>query len=67
MKMQYKDKDLIVEKGIKAYRCLTIIDNYGCQYGIRADKFGGIEIIACNGRVIISPNVSNYISISTKN
>ena len=47
-------------------KTLTIIDNDGNDYEIRADKFGGIEIIVNYGTALIEPHVSNHITIKTQ-
>ena len=47
--------------------CIDITDEQGNVYEIRINKFGGIDIIATDGTIIIEPCVSNNITIKTRN
>lgn len=46
---------------------IDITDEQGNVYEIRINKFGGIDIIATDGAIIIEPCVSNNINIKTRN
>lgn len=44
---------------------LLIYDNDGNEYRVSTDKFGGLEIIATDGHLLIQPHQSNHITIIT--
>lgn len=64
MIVNYTDVATLKEDTINAKR-IVIQDNDGNRYRIQTDKFGGIEIMAEDGRVSIEPNVSNVITVKT--
>lgn len=47
------------------YQRLYIYDESGNEYALKANKFGGIEICANDGKLSIEPSVSNLIVIKT--
>ena len=55
------NKDVVVEN---AYR-IVVQDKDGHRYRIKADRFGGIEILAEDGRICIEPSVSNLVVVKT--
>ena len=59
------DKNEWVEIEIRPNRRIEITDNDDNRYEIRADRFGGIEIMASDGSVSIEPRVSNQVVIKT--
>ena len=64
MIVYYTDIATLKEDTINAKR-IVIQDNDGNRYRIHPDKFGGIEIMAEDGKVSIEPNVSNVITLKT--
>ena len=46
---------------------IIVTDKYGNRYRIKADRFGGLEIMAEDGNISIEPNVSNLLTIKTIN
>lgn len=64
MIVEYTDVATFKEDTIHAKR-IVIQDNDGNRYRIQPDRFGGIEIIAEDGKMSIEPNVSNHITIKT--
>ena len=64
MIVKYTDLATLKEDTVNAKR-IVIEDNEGSTYRIQPDKFGGIEIIAEDGKMSIEPNVSNHITIKT--
>lgn len=47
------------------YERIYLTDKDGNEYELKPYKFGGIEIIANDGAIRISPSVSNCIRIDT--
>lgn len=45
---------------------IIVEDSAGNQYRITQDKFGGIDILAEDGHIIIEPHVANHITIKTQ-
>ena len=64
MKIEYKDKEYKT-KVVEDTNHVIVYDNEGNRYRIKADKFGGIEIMNEDGHTSIEPNVSNVVTIKT--
>ena len=65
-KLRFKnDSDEWEEIEIRPHRRIEITDNDDNRYEIKPDKFGGIEVQAADGRIVIEPHVSNEITIKT--
>lgn len=64
-KIRYKVGSEWCEVEIRKYTCVHFVDDDNNDYEIRADKFGGIDIIANNGKISIEPCMSNNITIKT--
>ena len=64
--LKYKnDNNESVEIEIRPHRRIEITDNDDNRYEIKPGKFGGIEVQAADGRIVIEPHVSNEITIKT--
>jgi hypothetical protein len=55
-----------VEMEIPEHQRIEVIDNDGNRYEIRPDRFGGIEILANDGSISVTPIVSNQIIVETR-
>ena len=64
-KLKYKHEDQETKVTLENYQKLYVYDNNGNEYAIKADKFGGIEICANDGKISVEPSVSNVITIKT--
>ena len=64
-KVKYKQEDQETEVTLLEYQRLYVYDDNGNEYAIKADKFGGIEICANDGKISVEPSVSNLIIIKT--
>lgn len=64
-KLKYKYEDQETKVTLENYQRLYVYDDNGNEYAIKADKFGGIEICANDGKISIEPSVSNVITIKT--
>ena len=64
-KLKYKYEDQETKVTLENYQKLYVYDNNGNEYAIKADKFGGIEICANDGKISVEPSVSNIITIKT--
>ena len=65
-KLKFKNDDNeLVEMEIKPHRRIEVSDKEGNWYEIRPDKFGGIEVMASDGPIIIEPKVSNQLVLKT--
>ena len=64
-KLKYKHEDQETKVTLENYQRLYVYDDNGNEYAIKADKFGGIEICANDGKISIEPSVSNVITIKT--
>lgn len=64
-KLKYKYEDQETKVTLENYQRLYVYDNNGNEYAIKADKFGGIEICANDGKISVEPSVSNVITIKT--
>lgn len=64
-KIRFKDGSEWREVEIRKYNCVHFVDDDINDYEIRADKFGGIDIIANDGKISIEPCMSNSITIKT--
>ena len=64
-KLKYKHEDQETKVTLENYQRLYVYDDNGNEYAIKADKFGGIEICANDGKISIEPSVSNIITIKT--
>lgn len=64
-KLKYKYEDQETKVTLENYQRLYVYDNNGNEYAIKADKFGGIEICANDGKISVEPSVSNIITIKT--
>ena len=64
-KVKYKHEDQETEVTLAKYQRLYVYDNNGNEYAITANRFGGIEICANDGKISIEPSVSNLIIIKT--
>ena len=64
-KLKYKHEDQETKVTLENYQRLYVYDNNGNEYAIKADKFGGIEICANDGKISVEPSVSNIITIKT--
>lgn len=64
-KIKYKHEDQETKVTLEKYQRLYVYDNNGNEYAIKADKFGGIEICANDGKISVEPSVSNIITIKT--
>lgn len=63
--IRFKDGSEWREVEIQKYNCVHFVDDDNNDYEIRADKFGGIDIIANDGKISIEPYMSNNITIKT--
>lgn len=64
-KLKYKYEDQETKVTLENYQRLYVYDDNGNEYAIKADKFGGIEICANDGKISVEPSVSNIITIKT--
>ena len=64
-KLKYKHEDQETKVTLENYQRLYVYDDNGNEYAIKADKFGGIEICANDGKISVEPSVSNVITIKT--
>lgn len=64
-KLKYKYEDQETKVTLENYQRLYVYDDNGNEYAIKADKFGGIEICANDGKISVEPSVSNVITIKT--
>ena len=64
-KLKYKYEDQEIKVTLENYQRLYVYDNNGNEYAIKADKFGGIEICANDGKISVEPSESNVITIKT--
>lgn len=64
MKFEYKDKSY---KTVKVEETTRIVmqDKDGNRYRVTQDRFGGIDIMAEDGKLSIEPNVSNVVVLKT--
>ena len=54
------------EMEIQPHQRIEITDNDGNRYEIRPDKFGGIEILASDGSILVNPRMANQIIVETR-
>ena len=66
-KVKYKIEDQETEVALSKYQRLYVYDDNGNAYAIKANKFGGIEICANDGKISVEPAVSNLIFVKTVN
>ena len=66
-KIKYKHEDQETEVMLSKYKSLYVYDDNGNEYAIKANKFGGIEICANDGKISVEPSVSNLIFVKTVN
>ena len=66
-KIKYKHEDQETEVTLSKYKSLYVYDDNGNEYAIKANKFGGIEICANDGKISVEPSVSNLIFVKTVN
>ena len=64
-KIKYKHEDQETEVMLSKYKSLYVYDDNGNEYAIKANKFGGIEICANDGKISVEPSVSNLIFVKT--
>jgi hypothetical protein len=64
MKFEYKDKNYKTVKVEETTR-ITLQDGDGNRYRVTQNRFGGIEIMAEDGKLSIEPNVSNVVVLKT--
>ena len=64
-KVKYNHEDQETEVTLNKYQRVYVYDNNGNEYAIKANKFGGIEICANDGKISVEPSVSNLIVIKT--
>lgn len=64
-KVRYNHEDQETEVTLNKYQRVYVYDNNGNEYAIKANKFGGIEICANDGKISVEPSVSNLIVIKT--
>lgn len=64
MNIEYTNKDY-QEVQLEEVRTIIITDSKGMRYRIKEDTFGGLELMAEDGRMSIEPNVSNLVTIKT--
>ena len=64
MKFEYKDKNYKTVKVEETTR-ITLQDVDGNRYRVTQNRFGGIEIMAEDGKLSIEPNVSNVVVLKT--
>lgn len=65
-KLRFKnEQNEWVEVEIRPHHRIEVIDDDDNRYEIKPDKFGGIEVQAADGRIVIEPHVSNEITIKT--
>ena len=66
-KIKYKHEDQETEVTLSKHQRLYVYDDNGNAYAIKANKFGGIEICANDGKISVEPSVSNLIFVKTVN
>lgn len=66
MELKYTDKGY-KEVEVSDTERVIVTDKDGNRYRIKADRFGGLEIMAEDGKISIEPNVSNVLIIKTIN
>lgn len=64
MKFEYKDKSYKTVKVEETTR-IVLQDKDGNRYRVTQDRFGGIDIMAEDGKLSIEPNVSNVVVLKT--
>ncbi len=64
-KVKYNHEDQEIEVTLAKYQRLYVYDDDGNEYAIKANKFGGIEICANDGKISVEPKVSNLIIIKS--
>ena len=64
MELKYTDKEY-KEVEISDVNRIIVTDKDGHRYRIKADRFGGLEVMAEDGKISIEPNVSNLFTIKT--
>lgn len=64
MIVNYTDQATLKEDTVFAKR-IIIEDNDGNRYRIKPDKFGGIEIMAEDGKMTVNPHMANVIIVKT--
>lgn len=64
-KIRYKVGCEWREVEIQKNTCVHFVDDDNNDYEMRADRFGGIDIIANDGKISIEPCMSNNITIKT--
>jgi len=65
VKFKHEHDDQETEVTLAKYQRLYVYDDNGNEYAIKANKFGGIEICANDGKISVEPSVSNLIIIKT--
>lgn len=65
VKISFRENGEWREVRIEKHTCVHFFDNDNNDYEIRADRFGGIDIIAVDGKISIEPCMSNNITIKT--
>ena len=66
-KIKYKHEDQETEVMLSKYKSLYVYDDNGNENANKANKFGGIEICANDGKISVEPSVSNLIFVKTVN
>lgn len=67
-KLRFRDENREwVEMEIPEHQRIEVTDNDGNRYEIKPDKFGGIEILASDGSILVNPRMANQIIVETKN
>lgn len=64
MIVNYTDSATLKEDTVFAKR-IVIEDNDGNRYRVIADKFGGLEIMAEDGKMTVEPHMANVIIVKT--
>ena len=64
MELKYTDKGY-KEVEVSDIERVIVTDKDGNRYQIKTDRFGGLEIMAEDGKISIEPSVSNLLTIKT--
>ena len=64
MELKYTDKEY-KEVEVSDIERVIVTDKDGNRYQIKTDRFGGLEIMAEDGKISIEPSVSNLLTIKT--
>lgn len=64
-KIRFKENGEWREVELQKHTCVHFIDEYNNDFELRPDRFGGMDVIANDGKISIEPCMSNNITIKT--